>query len=185
MLDANQLRKGVTFKYDNQLFRVLDYSHNKSGRGLATIRVKAINLRTGTILEKTFSSSERVDNIQLDYHNAQYLYNDGQMYHFMDVETYEQPALSTAILGDAIDYLKEQMEVKITFYEGEILDVELPLTVEMEVVRADAAVRGDTATGVNKKVLTETGLEVSVPGFVETGDIIRVDTRTGEYITRV
>lgn len=185
MIDANQLRKGVTFQYDGQLFKVLDYSHNKSGRGLATIRIKAMNIRTGTILEKTFSSSERVDNIQLDYHNAQYLYNDGQMYHFMDVETYEQPALSATILGDAAYYLKEQMEVKITFYEGEILDIELPVVVEMEVVRAEASVRGDTATGVNKKVLTETGLEVSVPGFVEAGDIIRVDTRTGEYLTRV
>lgn len=185
MIDANQLRKGVTFQLDGQLFKVLDYSHNKSGRGLASIRIKAVNLRTGAILEKTFSSSERVDNVQLDYHNAQYLYTDGQMFHFMDTETYDQPALPAAILGDASYYLKEQMEVKITFYEGEILDVELPLTVELNVVRADPSVRGDTATGVNKRVFTETGLEVSVPGFVEAGDTIRVDTRTGEYITRV
>ncbi|MBI3159264.1 MAG: elongation factor P [Chloroflexi bacterium] len=185
MIDANDLRKGVTFQLDGALYKVLDYSHNKPGRGLATIRVKAINLRSGATIEKTFSSSERVENVQLEFHNAQFLYSDGEFFHFMDIETYEQPALSGSVVGDAANYLKEQMEVKITVFEGETLDIELPLTVELEVVRAEPSVRGDTATGVNKKVVTETGLEVSVPGFVETGDTIRVDTRTGAYLTRV
>ncbi|TAK14931.1 MAG: elongation factor P [Anaerolineae bacterium] len=185
MIDANQLRKGTIFKVDDQLLRVVDYSHNKTGRGLATIRVKAVNLRTGSTTEKTFSSSERVENAQLEFHNAQYLYTDGEFFHFMDTETFEQPALTSAIVGDYALYLKEQMEVKITVYEGETLDLELPLTVELEVTTAEASARGNTATGVNKKVVTDTGLEVLVPAFVNVGDVIRVDTRTGEYLTRV
>jgi len=135
-------------------------------------------------LEKTFLSGERVQDVRLDFHNVQYLYHDGDLYHFMDLETYEQPAISEGILGEAAKYLKENMEVKLTFYQGEPLDIDLPLTVDMKVVEAEMAVRGDTATGVTKKVVTETGLEVQVPGFVEVDDTIRVDTRTGNYITR-
>ena len=185
MIDANALRKGVTFTIDGDLYKVLDYHHHKPGRGLATIRVKAVNLRTGSNIEKTFSSSEKVENVRLDYHNAQYLYNDGTDFHFMDTDTYEQPMIPASVIGDAAYYLIENMEVKLTFYEGEVLDIDLPTSVELEVVRAEPAVRGDTATGVNKKVETQTGLEVSVPAFVEAGDVIKVDTRTGEYITRV
>lgn len=185
MIDANALRKGVTFTIDGELYKVLDYHHHKPGRGLATIRVKAVNLRTGSNIEKTFSSSEKVEDVRLDYHNAQYLYNDGTDFHFMDTDTYEQPMIPANVIDDAAYYLIENMEVKLTFYEGEVLDIELPTTVELEVIRAEPAVRGDTATGVNKKVETQTGLEVSVPAFVETGDTIKVDTRTGEYITRV
>ena len=185
MADANELRKGVTFIVDGELFKVLEYQHKKPGRGLATIRVKAVNLRSGAQIEKTFSSSERVEDVRLDYHTATYLYNDGQNYYFMDNETFNQPAISAAILGDAVYYLKPEMEVKVTFYEGETLDVEIPMAVELLVTRADPAVKGDTATGVQKKVVTETGVEVNVPAFVEEGDVIKVDTRTGEYITRV
>jgi elongation factor P len=185
MASANELRKGVTFIVDGELYKVLEYQHKKPGRGLATIRVKAVNLRTGAQIEKTFSSSEKVEDVRLDYHTATYLYNDGQDYFFMDTETYEQPAISGTILGDAIYYLKPEMEVKVTFYEGETLDVDIPMAVELKVVRADPAVKGDTATGVQKKVETETGLEVNVPAFIEEGDVIKIDTRTGEYITRV
>jgi elongation factor P len=185
MVDANDLRKGVTFRIDDDLFKVLDYHHHKPGRGLATIKVKAVNLRTGANIEKTFSSSERVDDVRLDYHQAQFLYSDGQDFYFMDTETYEQPSIPGTVVGDAANYLTEEMHVKLTFYQGEVLDIELPITVELKVVRADPSVRGDTATGVNKKVEVETGFEVSVPAFIEKGDIIKVDTRTGEYITRV
>jgi elongation factor P len=185
MIDANALRKGVTFTIDNELYKVTDYHHHKPGRGLATIRVKAVNLRTGSNIEKTFSSSEKVEDVRLNYHTAQYLYNDGNDFHFMDTDTYEQPFISASVIGEAANYLIENMEVKLTFYQGEVLDIELPTSVEVEVVRADPAVRGDTATGVNKKVITQTGLEVSVPAFIETGDVIKVDTRNGEYITRV
>ena len=126
-----------------------------------------------------------VQDIRLDHHNVQYLYNDGEFYHFMDLETYEQPAVLGEILGEATQYLKENLEVKLTFFEGEAIDIDLPTTIDVEVVQAEASVRGDTATGVTKKVVTETGLEVDVPAFVETGNIIRVDTRSGTYVTRV
>lgn len=185
MIDANELRKGVTFTIDDQLYKVLDYHHHKPGRGLATIRVKAINLRTGANIEKTFSSSEKVENVRLDYHNATYLYNDGDFFYFMDTVTFEQPAFPTNLMQETSKFLKEEMEVKLTFFGNEALDIELPTSVELEVVRADPAVRGDTATGVQKKIVCETGLEVSVPAFVVTGDIIKVDTRNGDYITRV
>ena len=185
MIDVNELRKGVTFDIDGSLYKVLDYEHHKSGRGKATIRIKSRDLRTGTILEKSFISGDRVQDVRLDYHNVQYLYNDGEYYHFMDLETYEQPAIPLAVIGESAQYLKENLQVKLTFYEQEPLDIDLPTSVELQVVQADIAVRGDTATGVTKKVTTETGLQVSVPNFVEEGDTIRVDTRNGAYITRV
>lgn len=185
MIDVNDLRKGVTFDLDGSLFKVLDYNHHKPGRGNATIRIKAVNLRTGTTLEKTFQSGERVQDVRLDYHTVQYLYNDGEFYHFMDMETYEQPTISKDVLGELAQYLTENLEVKLTFYEGEPLDIELPTSVDLKVVQADASVRGDTATGVTKRVATETGLSVQVPNFVEVDDTIRVDTRNGSYITRV
>jgi elongation factor P len=185
MIDVNELRKGTTFESDGNLYKVLDYHHHKPGRGNATIRVKTINLRTGTNLEMTFTSGDRVQDVRLDFHNVQYLYNDGQFYHFMDLETYEQPAISVEMIGDVSYFLKEGMEVKLTFYEGEPIDIELPLTVDLEVTEAEMAVRGDTATGVTKKVITETGLQVQVPNFVEVGDVIRVNTSDNSYITRV
>lgn len=185
MIDVNELRKGVTFESDGDLYKVLDYDHHKPGRGKATIRIKARNMRTGTTLDMSFISGDRVQDVNLDYHNVQYLYNDGDFYHFMDLDTYEQPAIRSEVLGEATDYMKEGLEVKLTFYGREPLDIDLPITVDLEVVRADMAVRGDTATGVTKKVTTETGLNVQVPNFVEAGDVIRVDTRSGTYITRV
>lgn len=184
MIDVNELRKGVTFELDNELFRVLEYDHHKPGRGKATIRIKAKNLRSGTILEKSFISGDRVQDADLEYHNVQYLYNDGTYYHFMDQDTYEQPAISAEMIGETADYLVENLNIKLTFYQNEPLDIEVPITVDLKVVEAEIAVRGDTATGVNKKVTTETGLVVQVPNFIEAGDVIRVDTRSGTYITR-
>jgi elongation factor P len=185
MIDVNDLRKGVTFELDGSLFKVLEYSHNKSGRGNASIRVRARNLQTGANIDKTFQSGDRVQDARLDFHNVQYLYADGEFYHFMDNDTFEQPAIKADILGEDALYLKSSMEVKLTFYKGQPLDVELPTSVDLEVKEAEVAVRGDTATGVSKRVRTETGLEVQVPQFVKVGDVIRVDTRTGEYVTRV
>ncbi|MEA5077537.1 MAG: elongation factor P [Anaerolineaceae bacterium] len=185
MIDVNDLRKGVIFEIDNSLFRVIEYSFNKPGRGNATIKIKAKDLRRGNTLEKTFTSGERVKDVRLDFHNAQYLYNDGELFYFMDVETYEQPAIPASIVGEYSGFLKSEMEVKLTFFENEPLDIELPTTVDLAVTYAEPAVKGDTATGVTKRVETETGLSVNVPYFVATGDKIRVDTRTGEYVTRV
>lgn len=185
MIDANELRKGVTFEMDGGLFKVLDYSHNKTARGSATIRIKARNLHTGANIERTFSSGQSVQDVSLDFHNVSYLYNDGDFYHFMDNETFEQPAIKADMLGNDALYLKEGMEVKLTFYKDAPLDIEIPLSVELEVVEAETAIRGDTATGVSKKVVTETGLEVQCPQFVKVGDVIRVNTETGAYVTRV
>lgn len=185
MIDVNDLRKGVTFELENNLYKVLDYHHNKPGRGNATIRVKVVNLRSGSTTEMTFQSGVRVQDVRLDFHNVQYLYNDVHLYHFMDLETYEQPAIPAEVLGDSAQYLKENLELKLTFYQGEPIDVEMPLTVDLEVTQADVALRGDTATGVTKKVLTETGLQVQVPQFVEVGSVIRVNTSNGAYVTRV
>jgi elongation factor P len=185
MIDVNELRKGVTFELDGSLYKVLDYSHNKTGRGNANIRVKARNLQTGANIERTFSSGQSVQDVRLDFHNVSYLYTDGEYYHFMDNETFEQPAIRADMLGDDALYLKEGMEVKLTFYKGAPLDIELPSSVDLRVVEAETAIRGDTATGVTKKVKTETGLEVNCPQFVKVGDVIRVNTETGEYVTRV
>jgi elongation factor P len=184
MIDVNDLRKGVTFELDGQLWRVLEYAHHKPGRGNATIKIKARNLRTGSSLEKTFISGSQVQDARLDFHNVSYLYTDGDYYHFMDNETFEQPAIGKDILGDSANFLKEGMECKLTFYNGEALDVELPLSVDLKVIYAEVAVRGDTATGVTKKVKVESGVYVQCPNFIKEGDTIRVDTRTGEYVTR-
>ena len=185
MIDVNDLRKGVIFELDKSLYRVMEYSFNKPGRGNATIRVKARDLRRGDTLEKTFTSGERIQDVRLDFHNVQYLYNDGELFYFMDLETYEQPAIPSSIIGEYSNFLKPEMEVKLTFFENEPIDIELPTTVDLEVTYSEPAVRGDTATGVTKRVQTETGCEVAVPYFVQTGDKIRVDTRTGDYVTRV
>ncbi len=185
MIDVNELRKGVTFEQDNNLYKVIDYSHHKPGRGKATIRIKARNLRTGANIDMTFNSGDRVQDVSLDHHTVQYLYNDGEFYHFMDLETYEQPAIRAEVIGEAAPYLLEGMEVKLTFYGQEPLDIEIPLTVEHKIEHVDQAVRGDTATGITTRAVTETGLEVQVPGFVNVGDTIRIDTRNGAYVTRV
>jgi elongation factor P len=184
MIDVNDLRKGVTFELDGRIYKVLDYSHNKPGRGNATIRTKVRDLRTGNQLDKTFQSGDRVQDVRLDHHQATYLYGDGDFFHFMDTESFEQPAIPKVIIGEYAPYLKEGMEVKLTFYGAEPIDVELPASVDLKVVEAEMAVKGDTATGATKNVVTETGLKVNVPLFVSAGDTIRVDTRTGGYLTR-
>ncbi len=185
MIDVNDLRKGVTFEQDKNIFKVVEYSHHKPGRGKATIRIKAKNLRTGATIDMSFISGDRVQDIRLDHHNVQYLYEDTDFFYFMDLETYEQPAIPKAVLEDVALYLKEGLEVKLTFYGDEPIDIDLPTTIDLKVVRAEASVKGDTATGVTKRVETETGLFVNVPSFVNLDDTIRVDTRTGNYVTRV
>ncbi len=185
MIDVNELRKGVTFEMDGQLYKVLDYEHNKSGRGNASIRIKARNMRSGSTIERTFNSGNRVQDVRLDYVNMQYLYNDGDFYYFMNTETFEQITVGKAILTETAGYMKENLEVKLTFYHDEVIDIELPTSVDLLVTQAETAVKGDTATGVTKRITVETGTTVDVPYFVNEGDTIRVDTRTGAYVTRV
>jgi elongation factor P len=185
VIDVNELRKGVTFQFDGNLYKVIEYSHNKPGRGNATIRTKVRDLRNGTVLEKTFTSGDRVEDIRLDHHIVTFLYQDGELFYFMDTETYEQPALNRSTLGEAVNFLTEGLELKLTFFGDEAIDLELPTAVDLKVVEAEVGLKGDTATGATKSVETETGLRVAVPLFVDSGDTIRVDTRTGQYITRV
>ena len=185
MIDVNDLRKGTTFELDNQIFRVLEYSHNKPGRGNATIRTKVRNIRTGSTFEKTFQSGDRVQDIRIENREMQYLYHDGDLYHFMDTQTFEQVALNAKLLDDAVNYLKDGMSVIVQDYNGESLGVDMPPAVDLKIMQADIAVRGDTASSASKYVTVETGYRVQVPLFVNEGDTIRVDTRTGEYLTRV
>ena len=185
MIDVNDLRKGTTFELDGQLYRVLDYSHNKPGRGNATIRTKIRNMRTGGTMDKTFQSGDRVQDIRVESREMQYLYHDGYLYHFMDTSTFEQVAMNEDTLGDAVHYMTDNMSIIVQEYAGEPLGVDLPTAVDLKVTEAEASVKGDTASGATKQVTVETGFRVTAPMFVKQGDTIRVDTRTGEYVTRV
>ncbi len=185
MIDVNQLRNGTNFTIDGEIYKVLKYHHNKTGRGNATIRVQVRNLRSGATREMTFTSGERVQDIHVETRVVEYLYDDGEFLVFMDVETYEQPQLRKDRFGDDVLYLIPNMQIKLLFYGNEVIDYELPPNVEHKVVEAEQAVAGNTATGATKQVTTETGLVVNTPLFVNTGDTIRIDTRTGAYVTRV
>ncbi len=185
MIDVNELRKGVTFTMDGELFKVIDYQHHNPGRGKAVIRTKLRNLRSGSTIDKNFTSGDRVQDIRLDHQTVQYLYSDGEFYYFMDVETYEQFPLPNAVLEDAKPYLVENMEIELSSYEGERLDVDLPITVDLKVIEAPPGFAGDTAQGATKDVTLETGLTLNVPLFIQEGDVLRVDTRNARYLTRV
>lgn len=185
MIDVNQLRRGVTFEHEGSLYKVTEYSHHKPGRGKATIRVSVRDLRSGANLQMTFSSGDRVDDVRLEKRPMQYLYDDGMFFVFMDQDTYEQKRVNHEVLDEDAQYLKDNMELELLLYEGEVIDYNLPPNVDLEVVSAEMAVAGDTATGATKEVVLETGLKVRTPLFVEVGDVIRVDTRSQEYVTRV
>jgi len=185
MIDVNELRKGVTFTMDGELYKVIDYHHHKPGRGKATIRTRLRNLRSGATIDKTFISGDRVQDIRLEHQTVQYLYKDENFYYFMDVETFEQFPLPGDVLEEARPYLIENMEIELSSYEGEPLDVELPITVDLRVIEAPPGFAGDTASGATKEVTLETGLRIQVPLFIEQGDVLRIDTRDGRYVTRV
>ncbi len=185
MIDVNQLRKGTTFTRDGDLFRVVDYKHIKSGRGNATIRIKVRNLRSGSLSDMSFSSGNTVEDVRVEGRRVQYLYEDGEFLIFMDLESYEQPQLRREVFGEDFTYLKPNMELKLNSFEGEIIDFELPPTMEYEVVEAEMAVAGDRAQNPTKKIKLETGLEINAPMFVAVGDVVRVNLEEGTYITRV
>jgi elongation factor P len=184
MIGVQDLRKGVAFELDGGLYRVLEYQHHKPGRGNAVIRTKLRNLRTGGTLDRNFTSGDRVQDVRLEKRTLQYLYSDEHLYYFMDTDTYEQPAVPAESIGEAAQYLKAELTIDVLFHQGEALDIELPVTVDLEVTVTEPGVKGDTATGATKAATLETGLVVQVPLFVEQGDVIRVDTRSGEYLTR-
>ena len=185
MIGVQDLRKGVTFELDGDLYRVLEFSHHKPARGPAIIRTRLRNLRSGATIDQTFGSGQKVQDIRLDHSSVQYLYTDGDLYYFMNTETFEQPALSAEMLGDAINYLTDNLVLQLETYEGEPISIELPTTVDLEVVQTDPGFAGDTATGALKEAVLSSGLTVKVPLFIEEGDVLRVDTRNGNYVTRV
>ena len=185
MIDVNQLRKGTTFTKDGNLYRVTEYRHNKPGRGKATIRVTVRDLRTGSNTEMTFNSGERVEDVRVEANVVEFLYADEDFVTFMNVETYEQPQLNRAVFGDDLIYIKDNMQIKLMSYEGEIIDYELPKTMEYSVIEVEGAVAGDTANSPTKKITLESGFEVNAPMFINVGDVVRVNLEDLSYLTRV
>ena len=185
MISTGDVKKGVIIELDGQLMKVLDWSHIKMARGSAQVRMKLQNVRKGDIVERTFQAGTRWPRARVDQRKVMYLYADGDAYHFMDNETYDQFAINAAMLGDDALYLKDNTEVFVSTYENEVLVVDLPVTVDLAVTETEPGFAGDTATGAKKLATLETGLVVQVPLFVSQGDTLRVDTRTGEYVTRL
>jgi elongation factor P len=184
VVSTGEIKRGMTLEIDGQLFQIIEFQHIKMGRGSAQVRMKLRNVRKGDTIERTVQAGERFTRARLDHRGVQYLYRDGTHYHFMDTATYEQLILSDVQLGDAADYLTDGMIVQLNEYQGDPIGVELPASVVMKVVRTEVGVRGDTATGAMKRATLESGLSVNVPLFVNEGDRIKVDTRTGEYLER-
>jgi elongation factor P len=185
VISTNEFRKGAKMEYKGEPFEIIDFQHVKMGRGGAIVRTKLKSLRTGSVLEDTFRSGEKFESPHLDERSMQYLYAEGDHHYFMDTETFEQVPLSTSQLGDTKKFLKENMVVKILNYRGEPLTVEIPTFVELVVAQTDPGFKGDTASGGSKPATLETGAVVRVPFHINTGDVIRIDTRTSEYIERV
>lgn len=185
MVSAGEFRKGMTIDIDGQIFTVVDFQHVKPGKGAAFVRTRLKNIVTGAVVERTFNPTEKVDEAVIERKEMQYLYNDGNLYYFMDTETYEQIPLNYDKVEDAMKFIKENMTAIIKFYKGEAFSVEPPTFVELEVVETEPGFKGDTATGGSKPATVETGAVIQVPLFVNVGDKIKVDTRTSEYLERV
>jgi len=184
MITSGELRKGTTIELEGKLYQVVDFQHIKMKR-TALVRLKLYDIRAAHTIERTFQSTERFTRARLDYRGMQYLYNDGDLYYFMDEENFEQVSLDSNQLGDAVNYLKEGMSLQISSYKGELVGVELPTTVELKVIDTGPGFKGDTATAGNKPARLETGITIQVPLFINKGDIIKVDTRDGSYLERV
>ena len=185
MISAGDFRNGVTFEMDGNVVQIIEFQHVKPGKGAAFVRTKLKNIKTGGVVEKTFRPTEKCENAHIDRKEMQYLYSDGDLYHFMDTETYDQIALNEDQIGDSLKFVKENEMVKMMSHKGEVFAVEPPLFVELEITECEPGVKGDTATGATKPCTVETGATLMVPLFVNQGDIIKIDTRTGEYLSRV
>ncbi len=184
MKEVTDARKGTTFEMDGHLYSVIEYQHIKIGRGSATVKLKLRDIRGGHTTEKTFQSGDRLKDVQVLQRPAQYLYNDDDFYYFMDQDTFDQVPMNREQLGDALNYLKEGMVIQLSTYEGDAIGMDLPLTVTLEVTETGPSFKGDTAQGGTKPAVMETGITVQVPMFLNTGDMIKVDTRTGSYVER-
>ena len=185
MISAGDFRNGMTLEIEGAVVQIIEFQHVKPGKGAAFVRTKLKNIVNGGVVEKTFRPTEKFPQARIDRKDMQYLYNDGDMYNFMDAETYDQISLSKNDIGDALKFVKENETVKVCSYKGDVFAVEPPLFVELEITDTEPGFKGDTATGATKPATVETGANVNVPLFVNTGDVIKIDTRTGEYLSRV
>ena len=185
MISAGDFRNGVTLEIDGQVVQIIEFQHVKPGKGAAFVRTKLKNVISGGVVEKTFRPTEKFPAARTDRVDMQYLYSDGDLYHFMNVDTYDQIALNAETIGDALKFVKENEMVKVCSYNGNVFSVEPPLFVELEVTETEPGFKGDTATGATKPATVETGAVIAVPLFVNQGDKLKIDTRTGEYLSRV
>jgi elongation factor P len=185
MIDAGELKKGITITLDGQLFQVLDYHHIKVGRGSAQIRIRLRDIKAGHIIEKSFQSSEKFAKVFLERRQVQFLYSDGGLYHFMDNQSFEQVAVDKVLMGDTVNYLIENMNLELLIHKGVPIGVDLPLSVELTIAETGPGFKGNTASAGGKPAVMETGITIQVPFFLNTGDRIKVDTRTGTYLERV
>ena len=184
MISAGDFRNGITFELDGNVVQVIEFQHVKPGKGAAFVRTKYKNVITGAVVERSFNPTDKYPTAYIDRKDMQYLYSDGDLYYFMDMETYEQQPIDSSKLGPAFQFVKENMEVKVLSYKGNVFGVEPPNFVELEVTETDPGFKGDTATNATKPATLETGAEIKVPLFINQGDMIRIDTRTGEYMER-
>lgn len=184
MISAGEFRNGVTFDMDGKVMQVVEFQHVKPGKGAAFVRTKIRNVISGAVTEKTFNPNDKYPTAFIERKDMEYLYNDGDLYYFMDSETYEQLPISPNVLGDNFRFVKENMVCKVLSYKGNVFGIEPPNFVELQVTETEPGVKGDTATNVTKPATLETGAEIKVPIFINEGEMIRVDTRTGEYMER-
>ncbi len=185
VISAGDFRNGITIELDNNIYQIIEFQHVKPGKGAAFVRTKLKNIKNGGVVEKTFRPTEKCPQARIDRADMQYLYSDGDLFHFMNVETYDQISLDTEAIGDALKFVKENEMVKMCSHNGSVFAVEPPLFVELKITETEPGFKGDTATGATKPAIVETGATVYVPLFVEQDDVIKIDTRTGEYLSRV
>lgn len=185
MISAGDFRNGVTIEFENNVYQIIEFQHVKPGKGAAFVRTKLKNIKSGGVVEKTFRPTEKCPQARIDRKEMQYLYADGDLYNFMDTETYEQIALSKDSVGDSLKFVKENELCKVCSHNGSVFAIEPPLFVELQITDTEPGFKGDTATGATKPAIVETGAQVMVPLFVEQGETIKIDTRTGEYLSRV
>ena len=184
MISAGDFRNGITIEYDNNVYQIIEFQHVKPGKGAAFVRTKLKNIKSSGVIEKSFRPTEKFPQARIDRKDMQYLYADGDLYYFMDNETYENIPINASILGDNFKFVKENTDVKVLSYKGSIFGVEPPFFMELQVTQTDPGFKGNTATNTTKPATLETGAQINVPLFIEEGDMIRVDTRTGEYMER-
>ena len=185
MISAGDFRNGITIEIDSNIFQIIEFQHVKPGKGAAFVRTKLKNIKSGGVIEKTFRPTEKCPQARIDRKDMQYLYSDGDLFHFMDQETFEQIALNEDSVGDSLKFVKENDICKVCSHNGSVFAIEPPLFVELEITDTEPGFKGDTATGATKPAVVETGATVYVPLFVELGDKIKIDTRSGEYLSRV